>query len=43
MPLTEIAYLAGAVAVLATLRFGLPLLVMWAIGKASSHLTHAPS
>jgi UDP:flavonoid glycosyltransferase YjiC (YdhE family) len=43
MPLTEITYLAGAVAVLATLRFGIPLVVMWAVGKAAHRFTHAPS
>jgi hypothetical protein len=43
MPLTETAYLAVAVAVLATLRFGIPLLVMWAVGKATHRLTHAAS
>jgi hypothetical protein len=40
MGFTEIAVMTGALAALATLRFGVPLVVTWLIGKAANHFSH---
>lgn len=43
MNLTELLYIAGVLVVLATLRFGVPMAITWAIGKAAGRMTHVPS
>jgi len=40
---TEVLYIAGVLAALATLRFGVPLVITWLIGKAAGRMTHAGS
>jgi hypothetical protein len=41
MGFTEIVVMTGALAALATLRFGVPIVVTWLIGKAANHFSHA--
>jgi hypothetical protein len=41
MNITDLAYMAAAMVALATLRFGLPALITWAVAKATHHFTPA--
>lgn len=41
MNLSEVAMMTAVLATLATLRFGVPILLTWAIGKAANHFSHA--
>ena len=41
MTLNEFCIVCGACCGLAALRFGVPLAVMWIIGKTTTRLTHA--
>jgi hypothetical protein len=40
MNVTEIAVMSTVLVSLAVLRFGLPLAITWAVGKAARRLTH---
>jgi hypothetical protein len=41
MNLTEVTVMTTVLVGLATLRFGVPVLVTWMVGKAAAHFTHA--
>jgi hypothetical protein len=43
MNVTDVAYMSAAMVALVALRFGIPVVVTWLIGKAASHFTHASS
>ncbi len=40
---TELFYIAAVLATLATLRFGVPMVITWAVGKAANRMTHVAS
>ena len=41
MNINDLALMSVAMVGLATLRFGVPILVTWLVGKATDHFTHA--
>ena len=41
MNITDLAYMSAAMVALATLRFGLPVLITWLFAKATHHMTPA--
>ena len=43
MNITDVAYMSAVMVALAALRFGVPILVTWLVGKAAVRLTHASS
>jgi hypothetical protein len=41
MNLTEIAVMTAVLASMAALRFGVPIVITWMVGKAAARFTHA--